>query len=68
MVDESLVSLPGYNFVRKDRNSRAGGVALYVKETLSVRRLDLLDTVFQRIISRLYLVFVIVPRQSQKTL
>jgi hypothetical protein len=44
-IDDPLISLSGYNCFRKDRDSRAGGVALYVKDTLIVKHLDLLDTV-----------------------
>ena len=37
------VSLPGYSIFRSDRtNGRGGGIAIYVKETLSIiRRADL---------------------------
>ena len=43
-VSDGEVSLPGYSIFRSDRtNGRGGGIAVYVKETLSViRRSDLI--------------------------
>jgi len=33
-IDNSEISLPGYNIVRLDRHRHGGGVAMYVKNTI----------------------------------
>lgn len=45
-VEDSLVSLEGYRLLRCDRNTHGGGVALYVHESLSLKRLCSTSTVW----------------------
>ena len=33
-IDNSEISLPGYNIIRLDRHHHGGGVAMYVKNTI----------------------------------
>ena len=41
-IKDSLISIPNYKILRKDRNRRSGGVCLYIKEHIScVRKYDL---------------------------
>ena len=37
--------IPGYNFIRKDRNSHGGGLIVYIKENLACIHLEDLETV-----------------------
>ena len=40
VVDDSLVCIDGYTLVRQDRNVEGGGVALYVRDTFTVKILE----------------------------
>ena len=41
-IDDSMISIPNYKILRKDRNRRGGGVCLYIKEHIPyVRKYDL---------------------------
>ena len=39
-VDDNELTLPGYNFLRCDRNRNSGGVALYIKDVFNFTRRD----------------------------
>ena len=43
VVEDSIVAIDGYSLIRNDRNTRGGGVALYVHESLSVSCLCVSD-------------------------
>lgn len=62
-ISDGEVSLPGYSIFRSDRtNGRGGGVAVYVKETLSViRRADLERTLLANVCGWSYFY----PRQKE---
>ena len=40
---DSSISVPSYNIVRKDRNSRGGGIVSYISDKFSFSVLDILD-------------------------
>lgn len=33
-IDNNMVSIPGYTFLRKDRQTRGGGVGIYIKHNI----------------------------------
>ena len=39
--DNSMFSIPGYNFIRKDRAARGGGVGIYVKKYIKFKIIEL---------------------------
>lgn len=45
-IDDQSICLDGYAVYRKDRDSRAGGVALFVKENLNIYGIETFDCTF----------------------
>ena len=39
-IDSSEIALPGYDFIRRDRNRWGGGVAIYWRSSLRAHALD----------------------------
>ena len=39
-IHDSEIELPGYNLLRRDRRRDGGGVALYIKNGINVKRRD----------------------------
>ena len=43
-ISSDSVRIPGYEFIRKDRNRNGGGVGIYVKNTLNITERKDVDT------------------------
>lgn len=41
LIDSSLINIPGYQFIRCDRKSRGGGIALYLKNNIKFSKIQL---------------------------
>ena len=45
VVEDYLIQIDGYTLVRQDRKVRGGGVALYLRNTLKVKILEISNTI-----------------------
>ena len=36
-IDDNIVNVPGYSIIRQDRNTRGGGILLYVKDNFKAK-------------------------------
>nr|XP_022911017.1 uncharacterized protein LOC111422045 [Onthophagus taurus]XP_022911018.1 uncharacterized protein LOC111422045 [Onthophagus taurus] len=46
-IDNNAISVNGYKVLRKDRETRAGGIALYIREGITVTTVDVSDAIEQ---------------------
>ena len=61
LIPDSEIYIFGYNIIRKDRNRNGGGVALYIRDTISLsERNDLIP-------DRLEMIFIEVNRPHSKS-